>query len=273
MTQFFPQYLRQLADVSFSLYDIDKQTKVTQGDNESVLSFGVNVLNERLLQSIPTGSKILEIGCGRSSYFKANLSKNTQWLGLDLYENDGRGVKSIATHIGSVHEMPFENHEFDFVLANQSLEHWFEYNVAISDALTEVGRVLKTGGEAWLNFPLFLHGDPRCLSGNVTAILGEIPRDLFSEIRVEFLKSNNNGNYEGWRYCGFPDFLVNSKTSINVNLILTRNSQQCAINQHYSKLRPLSKLERLSSYGFRFLLWKSVNWMLGWDRKKNAAKN
>ena len=215
---------------------------------------------------MPNGSKILEIGCGPKC-FKANLSKNIEWLGLDLYENDGKGVKSIATHIGSVHEMPFENSEFDFVLANQSLEHWFEYDVTITDALTEVAKVLKKGGGAWLNFPLFLHGDPRCLSGDITAILGEIPREYFSQIRAEFLKSDNNGNYDGWRFCGFPDFLVNSKTSINVNLILTRDVQHVAQNLQYTKLRQLSKFERLSLYGLRFLFWKS-QLMLGRDRKK-----
>ena len=49
------------------------------------------------------------------------------WFGLDVYKFDGEGRESIVTEIGSVHDMPYENSSMDFILANQSLEHWFEY--------------------------------------------------------------------------------------------------------------------------------------------------
>ena len=82
----------------------------------------------------------------------------------------------------------------------------------MSEGLTEIARVLKSTGQAWINFPLFLHGDPRCLRGELNDLLAEIPFNLFDEAVVQFVISEKFGPYKGWRRCGFPDFLVYAKS-------------------------------------------------------------
>jgi SAM-dependent methyltransferase len=166
--------------------------------------------------------------------------------------------------------MPFGSQSFEFVLANQSLEHWFEYGVSIEDGLTEIARVLRQNGEAWLNFPLFLHGDSRCLKGNLYKILEEIPADLFDEIKVEFLLSKKNSHYRGWRKCGFPDFLVDSQTSLNINLVLKRNDKQVSSKIIKKPAKKISLFSRLSSYGFKYVLWKILMRPFGLDRERNT---
>jgi len=259
--------LSYLSKAEFSVRELDKHVGVLHRTGDSILSFGVDVLNEVLASVVPDNSDVLEIGCGKKSFFRDIRDKSINWYGLDVYDVDYRGQRSIATHIGSVHDMPFDSQSIDFVLANQSLEHWFEYGVSIEDGLTEIARVLRSNGEAWLNFPLFLHADPRCLRGNLCNILEEIPSDLFHEIKVEFLVSKKTNNYKGWRSCGFPDFMVPSRTSLNINLILKRNKVQAISKSIKKPAKKISLFSRLSSYGMRFLLWKIIMRPLGLDRK------
>ena len=169
--------------------------------------------------------------------------------------------------------MPFSNNQFDYILANQSLEHWFEYGVSINDGLSEIARVLKKDAEAWINFPLFLHGDPRCVKGDFASLLREIPQEFFSSIKVEFLKSDSNGNYKGWRYCGFPDFLIDSDSSINVNLILKRNATTVIKSGERRPAKRITRLDRITRYGLAYFLWKIIFWSMGLDRVRHGDKS
>jgi SAM-dependent methyltransferase len=257
-----------LPKVEFSVREIDKHVGVLRNTNDSILSFGIDILNDVLASLVPNESYVLEVGCGKRSYFRDICDKSINWFGLDVYDLDYRGEPSIATHVGSVHDMPFDSQSFNFVLANQSLEHWFEYGVSIEDGLAEIARVLKPHGEAWLNFPLFLHADSRFLRGELYEIMKEIPSDLFDKIEVEFLVSEKTDNYKGWRKCGFPDFMVSSKTSLNINLILKRNKvQSISRNNKKKSAKRISVFSRLSSYGMRFLLWKIIMRPFGLDRR------
>ena len=206
MESYIPVRLSYLSKVRFSTRELDKHLGVLHRTGDSILSFGVDVLNEVLASIVPDNSKVVEVGCGKKSFFREICGENINWYGLDVYDVDFRGQKSIATHIGSVHDMPFSSQSIDFVLANQSLEHWFEYGVSIQCGVEEIARVLKPNGEAWLNFPLFLHGDPRFLRGELFKILEEIPSEFFHQIDVEFVVSGTGDHYKGWRSCGFPDF-------------------------------------------------------------------
>lgn len=258
-----------LPKIKFSTRNLDQHDGVLRVAGDSILSFGVDVLNEVLASLVPNNSQVVEVGCGKKSFFREICNEHITWHGLDVYDVDFRGKKSIATHIGSVHDMPFNSQSIDFVLANQSLEHWFEYGVSIQEGLNEIARVLKPNGQAWLNFPLFLHGDPRCLKGELHKILEEIPSKFFHQINVEFVTGGPSNSYKGWRRCGFPDFLVDAETSLNINLILMRNEVEVLSTNKKKPAKKIGLFSRLLSYGVKFFLWKITMKVIGLDREKN----
>ena len=57
------------------------------------------------------------------------MPESRNWHGIDVFDTNLRGEKTIATKIASVSNLPYPNNSFDFVLANQSIEHWHEYYV------------------------------------------------------------------------------------------------------------------------------------------------
>jgi SAM-dependent methyltransferase len=237
--------------------DISQYLDVVHQENESVLARSVNVINYNLCKKLKGNSNILEIGCGRSSFLKSNIDSTIKWYGLDVYKIDYSGRKSIATEIGSVHDTPYDSQMFDSILANQSLEHWFEYGVSIEEAMDEIARVLKHQGIVNLNFPLYLHGDPLCLSGQIDTIIDKFPMRYYNLISVTGYFDKTIQDYKGWRSCGFPDFLINGNTSFVVNVELKRNSFLYAkIQTKSTKIKKITTFRRVSMYGLKYFFWK-----------------
>jgi ubiquinone/menaquinone biosynthesis C-methylase UbiE len=91
------------------------------------------------------GRRILDVGCGKGRFariFKEAEPEVEIW-GLDISEAMLRFVpQDIHTRAGSMTEMPFEDGFFDGAYATESLEHAVE----ISKAVSEICRVVKTGG-------------------------------------------------------------------------------------------------------------------------------
>jgi len=90
------------------------------------------------LHSTFQGKKVLNIGCGGSTYKAPNVT-NT-----DLYP--GKGVDIVLDL--SVTPLPFKDNEFDYIIANHVLEHvpnWF-------NCFEELCRIVKVGGwiEVWV---------------------------------------------------------------------------------------------------------------------------
>lgn len=82
------------------------------------------------------GRKVLNFGCGKSTYVAENVTN------LDVVA--GPGINIVCT----TNEMPFHDNSFDLVIANHVLEHvpnWFE-------SFKEMARVVKPGGyvEVWI---------------------------------------------------------------------------------------------------------------------------
>ena len=128
--------------------------------------------------------------------------------------------------------MPYEDEIFDFILSNQSIEHWSEYNVDIEDGLTEISRCLKNTGEAHLNFPFYLHGHPDFVKGKIQKIKSQLNK-YFNVKELIAYNSYKLDNYKGWRKCGFPDWYIpkNVNTSFVVNVII-KKKENIKINKN-----------------------------------------
>lgn len=119
---------------------------------------------------INSGMRVLEIGCGTWSPIRDHCRQvSAEWEGIDIQESY-YGKPTIATRIESVEELSFPDESFDFVIANQSLEHWQEFGTRPELGLWHCFRVCKVGGLILMNVPIHHHGSPDFLTGNLDAI-------------------------------------------------------------------------------------------------------
>jgi SAM-dependent methyltransferase len=134
-------------------------------------------------------SKICEIGPGTVTKAKDILEGNgNEWFGIEPQSHDYLGVPTIRTHEGTASKIPFPDESMDYVLANQSMEHWHEFDTPFRQGLSEIYRVLRPGGTAILNVPIHLHGHQIFLRGDLPKI-----KSLFSPKRWERVE------FEEWR--------------------------------------------------------------------------
>tara|TARA_B110000114_G_scaffold177066_1_gene208430 strand:+ start:134 stop:1018 length:885 start_codon:yes stop_codon:yes gene_type:complete len=249
-----------------SIKDIASYPPGVKDENESIMANAVNAANYDLISLIKPGDKVVEIGCGSDSWIKKNLPNDAFWDGIDVFDVDLRGRKCIATKLGSVHEIPFSNNNFDWVLANQSMEHWFEYDVKMEDALSEMARVLRVGGQAHLNFPFYLHGHSFFVQGNLKAILDLIDLDIWNIVDIIAYNDSESQDYRGWQRCGFPDKYVQrfnkTNTSFVVNLVLEKISSKKDKHPENPDNRVLnikphiSQIKMALSHSLYVLVWK-----------------
>ena len=240
--------------------------------HESVLANSVNVANYVLTKKIEKGQRVLEIGCGSKSFLLDHLPVGAVWDGIDIFDVDDRGRKSIVTRMGSVHSIPFENEQFEWVLANQSMEHWFEFGVGLSESLYEIGRVLKVGGHALLNFPFHLHGHPYFVVGDLEAILANVDSECWSIDSITAFRDSENPEYQGWLRCGFPNWYVERNGSVStsfvVELDLRKVSAEKDCHPENPALRPLvlqprmSQIRRAFAHGVSVLAYKAFRKVL-----------
>ncbi len=234
---------------------------------ESVLSNSVRAANFDLLQLLRPGERILEVGCGAGSYLRDNLPLGVEWHGIDICAYDSRGRGTIASKLGSVHAIPFDNGYFDWVVTNQSIEHWFEFNVELEQGLAEISRVLKLGGKARINFPLHLHGHPLFVKGDLDAITAIADPNVLALEDISAFIDSHSDNYYGWRLCGFPDCYVWSggggiKSSFVVEMAVRKISDQWDTHPEFPTERELELGPRLSGaeralvHGPYVLCWK-----------------
>ena len=126
---------------------------------------------------------VLDVGCGAKPYEKTWFSGAQKYVGLDY-----SAEKSKADVIGSALDLPFPDQSFETVVCTEVLEH-------VPNplrALTEMRRVLKTGGMLVLTTPMYW---PR----------HEVPYDFFrypydgllyliGESRLELVRLFNRGH-------------------------------------------------------------------------------
>lgn len=136
-----------------------------------------------------SGMKVCEIGPGTVTTAKDILEANgNEWFGIEPQALDYEGRPTVRTHEGTVSNIPFDDESMDYVLANQSMEHWYEFKTSFRQGLSEIHRVLKPGGIANLNVPIHLHGHGIFVRGELDKI-----RSLFNSAHWESVQ------FEEWR--------------------------------------------------------------------------
>ncbi len=101
---------------------------------------------------IKPGHKILELGCGTGDMWKRNLDMpgdETKLFLTDLSEGMISAAReNLGEHAGifyqvvNIEQIPYENGQFDRIIANMMLYHVPD----LEKGLSEVSRVLKSGG-------------------------------------------------------------------------------------------------------------------------------
>lgn len=91
--------------------------------------------------------RVLDVGAGSAPY--RSLFAHVSYETADLAQT--KKQYGELDHVCDATDMPIADDTFDLVFCSQTLEHISEP----VKALTEMRRVLKPGGEAWLSAPLF----------------------------------------------------------------------------------------------------------------------
>jgi SAM-dependent methyltransferase len=93
--------------------------------------------------------KVLDLACGIMPYkeFLKNESID-EYIGIDLEPTEYHSAVK-PDYFWNGKEIPFDNETFDFVIATEFLEHYFD----TSHILNEIKRVLKPGGTFFFTVP------------------------------------------------------------------------------------------------------------------------
>lgn len=92
--------------------------------------------------------RLLILGCGDGYEIKVALEQGWKAVkGITWHEQEYENVKKqgLKDYVakGDIHEMPFGNEEFDYVISKETLEHTLSPYIA----LYEINRVMKTEGK------------------------------------------------------------------------------------------------------------------------------
>jgi SAM-dependent methyltransferase len=97
----------------------------------------------QLLEALPPGALILDLGCGAGSFLEAAGSTVAH---IDLEIGSLRPRNFVQADAA---QLPFREHCFDLIVSNHSLEH-FEN---LRGALGEIERVIKADGALYVSVP------------------------------------------------------------------------------------------------------------------------
>jgi SAM-dependent methyltransferase len=255
------------------ILDLSRQSDYREVDGLSVLANAVECLNTRLLARLQGNLSVLEIGCGAHSLLKDQLKPPAIWEGIDVIDADRKGRPSVATRRASVDAIPWPDETFDYVVSNQSIEHWHEYGVPMERGLCEIRRVLKRNGAAIINFPVHLHGNNMFVTGKYEAIEAEFKRAGLNITRRTAVIKSAAPAYQGWRKCGFPDFLVTRQVRHEATSYIVEYEAAgiATAARPNPTVRPrttsqLNVWQRHMQHGVRYLLWKVWARLLRIDR-------
>ncbi len=130
------------------LYSLIASSRMVRDYYESVAA--------QVLERMAAG-RVLDIGTGpgRLPVAIASRNKYVHVTGLDLSPDmvkiatqlaAKKGLANVDFRVGSASDLPFGDGEFDLAVSTLSFHHWKEPG----NALDEIYRVLRQGGEAWI---------------------------------------------------------------------------------------------------------------------------
>ena len=96
--------------------------------------------------AVKVNGKILDVGCGQKPYEK--MFRSSQYIGLEIDSPENRQNKK-ADYFYNGTTFPFQDSEFDSIIANEVFEHVFNP----ADFLIEINRVLKPEGLLLMTVP------------------------------------------------------------------------------------------------------------------------
>jgi SAM-dependent methyltransferase len=113
------------------------------------------VFEERLLEVVRPGDRVLDVGCGAGKFFRADFAGRIpcRWIGVDIQPDMARNERLHSRARGDAIEMPFADRSFDVVICRWMIEH-------VKDPariLSEFARSLKPSGRLALFTPNLLH--------------------------------------------------------------------------------------------------------------------
>lgn len=144
-----------------------KQTDPNQLPISYSLSNGAWRVRMMILNDLPKGSKLLEVGCGQTFFPLVLVTDGYTYEGVDCMEGL---IKACNLSRENIHEMyrerlhfscclaenlPFDDHTFDAVFGIDFLEHLRDVNRFLKEAL----RVLKPHGLLYFTTPVWINCD------------------------------------------------------------------------------------------------------------------
>lgn len=141
-----------------------KIVDVNAGEQSRAVERHLRFATARLGLRLPSGSTILDFGCGIGASVQVLLAQGYNAYGVDVLEYWNRDFDKywleaekpppdIAARLKVAdpanYRLPFEDGTFDFCFSDQVFEHIFDYKTVMS----EIVRVLKPGGISLHNFP------------------------------------------------------------------------------------------------------------------------
>lgn len=134
----------------WSMKDLPPRYRSSAAPNESVVAWA---------ETVPSGSTILDVGCGVGRHVMYLGGLGFQMVGTDISPTGIRLTQEAAAsqnipfegRVSDMTTLPWADATFDAALSTSTIHH--HLRVGIVQALAEVWRVLKPGGLFLVDFP------------------------------------------------------------------------------------------------------------------------
>lgn len=207
-------------------YNMKKGTEELNYGRDIIVEFATEYIKNNPNKEI----KILDLGLGEGTDLlnikKFNESTKLSLFGLESYEPNVKKAKSNNINVVEFNiensDYPYNNEEFDIIIANQVLEHTKE----IFWIFSEVSRILKKDGIFIIGVPNLasLHNRIALLFGKqppVIKVLGPHIRGYTKESFIEFIELDGYFNclkVKGSNFYPFPPKLSKIMSKLFSNL-------------------------------------------------------